>query len=134
MRRAIRSRPRSSGDESHSLPLINIVFLLLAFFLMAGQIVKRDPVLATLPQSVSEGVDDRQLPTVQIDVQGHLTVDGKPATPADLKALYEATQADTRLRIYSDADAPASAILAILGDIRRYGWIDVVLVTQRIPK
>ncbi|CUB04647.1 ExbD/TolR family protein [Marinomonas fungiae] len=41
------------GDDS-VIPLINVVFLMLIFFMVAGQIQKSDPIQITPPNSINE--------------------------------------------------------------------------------
>ena len=58
---------KDNGDDA-LIPLINIVFLMLIFFMVAGQISKSDAAFVSPPESISEAyVDDEAL---QIE-QGH---------------------------------------------------------------
>ena len=51
---------RENRDEEGVIPLINVVFLMLIFFMMAGQIQKSDPVSIVPPQSINQAKTERQ--------------------------------------------------------------------------
>lgn len=44
----------SQGGDDGVIPLINVVFLMLIFFMVAGQIQKSDPIKVTPPSSINE--------------------------------------------------------------------------------
>ena len=68
MRRAALSpRPRrAQGDDERVLPLINVVFLLLIFFMLAGQFASADPFRIEPPVSRSEGQSESAALTLLI--------------------------------------------------------------------
>ena len=51
------SRPKTS--EEGVLPLINVVFLLLIFFMLAGRLASVDPFRTEPPLSASEGLTQK---------------------------------------------------------------------------
>ena len=69
--------PRPKSDDERILPLINVVFLLLIFFMLTGKLAATDPVEATPPRSASEGrIDAREL-VIVIAANGDIAFDGK---------------------------------------------------------
>lgn len=132
-----RARPgpsrRRKDSEDHILPLINIVFLLLSFFLIAGQITKTNPIEISPPNSVSERPDRPNDATVQIDADGTLTINGVEAHEPDLAMLFAEREADVPLRVHADGAVNAGLVLQLFQDLRRIGWNRVILVTTRPP-
>lgn len=126
-----RKHRRKQDGEDHILPLINIVFLLLSFFLIAGKIEMRSPVPVSEPTSISETDDNTRLPTVQIDKDGQFLIDGEPVDPAAQDRLHAALSTEEALRVHADAAASASAVLDVLQHLRAAGWESVTLVTVR---
>ncbi|MEC9266524.1 MAG: biopolymer transporter ExbD [Pseudomonadota bacterium] len=127
-----RRRRRGGDAEDHILPLINIVFLLLSFFLIAGQITKKAPVDVTPPVSESEAKDRNNAATVQIDREGRATIDGALLTPEGLDALrLQLAETDAPLRVHADSSASAVEVLRVLQSIREAGWQKIELVTVR---
>jgi biopolymer transport protein ExbD len=54
--------PRPKSDDERILPLINVVFLLLIFFMLAGKLASSDPFEIAPPRSDSAGgVESREI-------------------------------------------------------------------------
>ncbi|AFT69346.1 Ferric siderophore transport system,innermembrane protein E [Alloalcanivorax dieselolei B5] len=77
------------------LPLINVVFLLLIFFMVAGQLAPRPTVDVTAPNSAEAATeeDPSQLMLI-LDKQGVLFHDGEPVAEASLATLIAEHQAE----------------------------------------
>jgi len=106
--------------EVQMAPLIDCVFLLLIFFLVATTLKKIDKELPLdLPQaaaSVSKQVID-QMTIVSIDRDGNFYLGSDPVGQGYLaKKLHEVASKDpkTRIRIDADRDAPMWAAVQIL--------------------
>ncbi|MBN2761331.1 MAG: biopolymer transporter ExbD [Rhodobacteraceae bacterium] len=116
------SRPR--GPRESVVPMINVVFLLLIFFLMSAQIAPPDPV-DIMPPSVA--LADRPAPTdMQVLWLGGegvlLTADG---LAPDMGALGSAVS------LRADADAPAADLARVLRDLASAGVREVTLVARQ---
>ncbi|KAF0807410.1 ferric siderophore transport system inner membrane protein E [Alcanivorax xiamenensis] len=76
------------------LPLINVVFLLLIFFMVAGQLAPRPTVDVTAPNSAEAATeeDPGQLMLI-LDKQGVLFHDGEPVAETSLATLIAEHQA-----------------------------------------
>ena len=59
--------PRKDNSDDQLIPLINIVFLMLIFFMVAGQISEQDAQYIAPPESISETPIDPDAPRVLID-------------------------------------------------------------------
>ncbi len=121
---------RQRGD--FILPMINIVFLLLLFFLTAGSLANRNeaqsgvPVTATLPR------ERLPRPLLLVQSDGNLELDGQPIARDDaVEALRMAGGGDNLpVSILADPAMPAAALLTMV-DMLRGAGMDVRLVTLR---
>ena len=123
---------RKSTDEQ-IMPLINIVFLLLSFFMIAGQLSNRSPFALMPPHSASTLADRPMDPTLFISETGELSLEGNMITSDEFGTFRNHFPADMPLRVSADAQTGAAIILPVLAKLRKAGWADVILVTRRAP-
>jgi biopolymer transport protein ExbD len=114
---------RLDVDEAADIPmgpLIDCVFLLLIFFLVATmEKVQSKDIEVNLPDSTSAQKlkPDKRVLVVGVDSQGGFYLEGMPAKRSELQsALLEVSQLDPGRRIRLDADAQARvhAVVEIL--------------------
>ena len=97
-----RRRSGSGNDDDRILPLINVVFLLLIFFMVVGSLSATDPFQISPPTSVNGDAGDPK------DVVLLIGADGRPALAAlGLKTLAEAPRLTLRERQTLGGDAYA---------------------------
>lgn len=117
--------PRRKPARENVVPMINVVFLLLIFFLMSAQIAPPDPVEITPPLAeVTETPlpDDAQM--AWLDAQGVLYLDG--LRDADAIAALAGIAGPVTLRV--DAMLSAGDFAVILRQLGEAGISDVRLV------
>lgn len=117
--------------------LINIVFLILVFFIVAGSLRPfgdRDLKLTKLADgAIAANVDGRLL----VHADGSIAYKGQTTSLPDLAATLrgEATvRAGKRFDIVADHRAPAAQVLAIANVLKETGFADIAIVTQRAAK
>ena len=124
--------PRPKGDDERILPLINVVFLLLIFFMLAGQLSAIDPIAVEPPRSASEGeVGTRQL-VIVLGTDGRLAFDGSVIEEAALKsALRARMESDPSARVWLKADGRAESrdVIALMETLRDLGVAHLKLLT-----
>ncbi|MEP3633508.1 MAG: biopolymer transporter ExbD [Shimia thalassica] len=120
------SQPPPRKKRDSTIPLINVVFLMLVFFLIAGTVAPPlDPDLKLVQTSDLEGKEPPDALVLHAD--GSLSFRGQP-TAAD---MHVATHGSGPTRIVPDRNVPASRLMEITGDLRRAGATSVILVTER---
>jgi biopolymer transport protein ExbD len=126
MRHLIRRR----GEPT--IMLINVVFLLLAFFVVAGTIAQRPPQdlrLIALPEGTPAPAQD----IVVLNREGHaIWPNGARDAASFVAALPPAAQG--RARIMPDRAAPAEALVALARDLTAAGTKELRLVAERGEK
>jgi biopolymer transport protein ExbD len=119
------SRPIRRPREN-IVPMINVVFLLLIFFLMTAQIAPPEPFDVTLPDSASrEAAEGSE--TLYVSGDGTLAFG---AARGD--AVFDSLQVlppDTTLLIRADAKLGAPDFARLLSRLAAMGITDAVLVT-----
>ncbi|MCL6284224.1 biopolymer transporter ExbD [Ruegeria sp. 2012CJ41-6] len=115
-----------SRKRDSTIPLINVVFLMLIFFLIAGTVAPPiDPDLELVDTSELEG---REPPdALVLNREGALSFRGVPTDPE----TYMASHDTGPVRIVPDRDASGPRLMEVTGALRRLGAPSVFLVTEQ---
>ncbi|NYS26096.1 biopolymer transporter ExbD [Rhodobacteraceae bacterium 2376] len=125
MRRALSQSDRPRSEPT--IALINIVFLMLIFFLIAGSLAPRtdgDVALVTLSEITTEPPSDAMV----MLADGSLRHAGDTLTPEAALVRFGDT---ARVRLLPDRDAPAGELVAMAQGLRAAGVAELVIVTER---
>jgi biopolymer transport protein ExbD len=132
-----RRRRRRVDEGQRVLPLINVVFLLLIFFMVAGKLAHSDAVHITPPVSDSENwMDDNNL-QVLFAADGRIFLDGEAVPRAELTERLRSlsgNRADKTVRFKADGAAEATEVIDILERIRSARIDKVKLQTKARPR
>ena len=120
-------------NDTQLIPMINVVFLLLIFFMVAGQLSAADALVVTPPASRQALAQPRDGTTLLLDAQGALALDNQPVVLEGLDALLQA-RARTQpasLILKVDAATTAQTLDPVLQAIHRAGISQLTLLTAR---
>ncbi len=112
--------------------MINIVFLLLLFFMLAGSVEPRDIVSVDPPVSASGEREDNGLAEILMDGEGALYLREAAVDMAELReaiASQLSDNPDTRIRFKVDGGAPTVQVIRVLEQLRLAGAEELVLLT-----
>ncbi|MES1930627.1 biopolymer transport protein ExbD/TolR [Salinisphaera dokdonensis CL-ES53] len=126
-----RHRPRGNGDES-VLPLTNVVFLLLIFFMLAGRLASPEAFEIKPPVSTSEAQARRDGLEIQLAANGEIALDGKPVDLETLeRRVGEQIEASPglALRLKADGAGDATRVVAVMQVLRDAGGEKLRLIT-----
>lgn len=126
-------RRRPSGGDGNLIPLINIVFLLLIFFMVAGQITAITGAEVQPPESSSDKPLVLPPITLVLDSDNNLTIDGRAVTLntlADELAARQSPAAATNIAVKADQEATAAQLDAVLSVLRELGLGKVTLFSR----
>ena len=127
-----RLKPRRRQDPT--IALINIVFLLLVFFLVAGTMAPPLSSRAKLAQSAA-GEESEAQDALVILASGELLHRGSPTQLEAFAASLPALPANSRrLLVAADRELPAQQLLEILATLKQMGRFDIHLVIERQAK
>jgi biopolymer transport protein ExbD len=121
------SPPRRRRPLEPIVPMINVVFLLLVFFLISAQITPPAPFDVTLPEGRA---GDRGAPadTLYMDEGGRLAFNAARGE-AVLDALAARATPDAPLQIRADARLEARALARLMPQLAARGVAKVEIVT-----
>ena len=125
MRRALTQAPRPRAEPT--IALINIVFLMLIFFLIAGSLAPRpdgDVALISLSEITTEPPSD----ALVMLADGSLRHAGATLSRADALTRFAETE---RVRLLPDRDAPAAELVTLAQALRAASVAELVIVTER---
>ncbi|WP_321502845.1 biopolymer transporter ExbD [Breoghania sp.] len=137
--------PPQRARADNTIALINVVFLMLIFFLFAGSVEQNDAHDITPPDVSMETEKTNTGGALVVQRDGTMTLKGQPVALEDLARLL-AAQADEAsqsggddvagsqpLRIVADKELPARMLSDILTAAREAGRVKISLVARQIP-
>ena len=127
--------PRRHND--FTLAMINIVFLLLLFFLTTGSLINPEEKQSTIPFTRNLPLEKLPRPLLLMEADGSLFLDGRAVSRDGLveaaRAALEATgRADTPLSLLAQRDMAAAGFLNVAETLRAAGF-GLQVVTLREP-
>ena len=117
--------PASRQSGENIVPMINVVFLLLIFFLMTAQIVPPAPMDVTPPLSQSEETSEA-VQSFYIDASGNVAFDEFIGE----QAIAEVIAQDGAISIIADHSLDAVDLIALIKRIDPSAERDVKLLTE----
>lgn len=141
------SPPKRRGSDANLLPMINVVFLLLIFFLISAKLAPPAPFAVTPPEAQA-GTEATAELTLHLDASGRLgfrelTSDGA-GTDAPLLAALAAERgagcegadcaAAPRLLLRADTAAPVERLAALLPALATAGFAGVELIVSEAAR
>lgn len=123
-------RRRHGTRREPTIALINIVFLMLVFFMVAGTLAR--PLDADLRLVRTAELEGRAPPdTLVVHADGRLMYRGEVIASAEAFYTARPDAERDRVRIVPDAALPAVTLVNLARELRAAGASSVVIVTQR---
>ena len=130
--------PRPSQEEIsvNLTPLIDVVFLLLIFFMVSTTFDDKTQLSITLPEA--DGAPQAQVDDqveVTITSTGDYLVNGEKLAASDSNALLRLGQdkTDQPLQIYADANVAYQAVVRVYDVAGQLGFVKLSLTTRESP-
>lgn len=123
--------------EVNITPLIDVVFLLLIFFMITTTFQKETELQINLPEASAEESQDKERPLeIVVDARGRFFVDGKEllnSSPDTLRAAIQKVTVgnkDRHVVIRGDGQADYQAVVTIMDVIGKLGLVKMSLSTS----
>jgi biopolymer transport protein ExbD len=111
--------------EINMTPLIDVVFLLLIFFMVSTTFVYTNSLKVNLPKAKGESVETKKNINIVITKQGVITVDGQQVSKltfsAKLKELYNKNPNATVI-IQADKDSRHGDVVFVMDESKKAGY------------
>ena len=119
-------------------PLIDVVFLLLIFFMVSTTFTRETRLAVNLPEADGEPVQDTPR-SIEISVSqnGSYAVDGRPLVNSQLQTLMRALEEvtggdrDVALILIADADATHQSVVTAMDAIGQSGFSRLSIATRK---
>jgi biopolymer transport protein ExbD len=128
-------RRRRTRPDDHLIPLINVIFLMLIFFMIVGQIRPAEALRVEPPESQQEQAAAEADPDLTLAADGRLALGDRvlarealPAALRDRQAAAAGT-APAPLTLKADAAVPAAVLRETLALLAAAGIAEVRLLT-----
>jgi biopolymer transport protein ExbD len=131
---------QSPGDdpEVNLTPLIDVVFILLIFFMVSTTFQKESEINIELPEASGEPLEERkdQLEII-IDANGHYFIDEQQVVNTELVTLKKAIQKflgeqrDLPVVIRADRTTPYEAVIRAMDATAQLGLVNMSLATSQ---
>ncbi len=115
-------------------PLIDVVFLLLIFFMVSTTFNRDSELSIELPQASAEPTPNEKTPIdVAIDAQGRIFVAGRPLAGTQKASVKQAlsnaagTEIDPSIVISADANTAYQAVVTVMDAARELGYLHLRL-------
>ncbi len=131
-------RRRREALSLNLTPLIDVVFLLLIFFMVTTTFTKETRLSLTLPEAEGKPPEAVAQPTeITIGANSSYAINGDPLavnTAAALKRALMRIEGDVAslpIVITADAMAPHQAVITVLDVVGQVGYVNVSITTQK---
>lgn len=112
-------------------PLVDVVFLLIIFFMLTSSFVRQPGIMVRLPKAItSEALEERNV-IITITAEGEIFLDEEPITINELSSkLVEAAKAERYLLIKADQKASLGRVVEVWDLCRKNGISQVSIATK----
>ena len=126
-----------SAAATNMTPMIDVVFLLIIFFLVSSHLAKREtrmPLDLPSAKSIDSGIESADRLTIQIADGGQIQIGAVPTSPERLSSLLIAHQRDhgaaSAVRIRTDKTVPYGVVEPLLREIAGAGIVDIAFAVR----
>lgn len=127
-------RKRHNHTHMNIAPLVDVVFLLLLFFMLTSHLIQEPVIKLKLPESKTAEAKDERVKTVYVTKEGEIYfMDNR----VDLKGLQTAIKRNLNVvqsgfvRIKADRDVNVGLLINVIDEVRLAGIKNFSIVTER---
>lgn len=129
----LRARPEQKSDIDIS-PLIDMVFILLIFFMVSTTFVKDMKVDIERPGAASASRASEKSMRINIDSGANIYIDGNPVRPWMVQSRvrdYVQSAGSPSVLVITDRRVPAERLIEVVDQCRLAGAADVGVATEK---
>ncbi len=128
----VKHPPSKMQGEPNVTPMINVIFLLLLYFMIAGSLTKQDAIAVTPPASISN-IDAPRLPNeILLNAEGLINIAGRQGRIDSFSQLVldAGIKSSSQIRLKADALTDAGLVAEIIEILSQIGVEQITLVTS----
>jgi len=131
-------RSRSDEPDVNLTPLIDVVFILLLFFMVSTTFQRESEINIELPEASADPVEERE-ETLElvIDAQGHYFIDEQQVVNTELETLKQAIRkflgdrTEIPVVIRADRQTPYESVVRAMDATAQLGLVQMSLATSQ---
>jgi|TARA_R110002072_G_scaffold18083_6_gene68119 biopolymer transport protein ExbD len=131
---AKRHLPAQEETELDMTPMLDIVFIMLIFFIVTTSFVKESGVTVNTPQAATASKQEKVNIFIALTASGEVWIDRRPVDPRSVRAIVARLHADNpegSVIIQSDVDAPTGKLVEIMDQVRLAGVEGIAIAADR---
>lgn len=130
---------RNDSPELNLTPLIDVVFLLLIFFMVSTTFDRESRIKVELPEAVTQDdkSEDDQTLDIVVDARGHYYVNQKEVVNTDIQTLKRAIEKmagdrrDMPVIITADAKAMHQSVIKVMDAASQLGFLNMTFAAKQ---
>lgn len=131
---ARRHLPTPEETELDMTPMLDIVFIMLIFFIVTTSFVKESGVTVSSPSAQSASQQESVNIYIAITAEGEVWIDRKPVDPRSVRAIVARLHADNpegSVIIQSDEEATTGILVEVMDQVRLAGIEAIAIAADR---
>ena len=133
MRRSLISQAVEEAEEPNITPMLDVVFILLSFFIVTANFIKDPGLEINRPDSETAEITENAAILIAIGPAGEIYMDGRRIDVRQVKANVIRLMAENpqgAVVMQADKKATAEKIIAVMDEVREAGVIDISIASE----
>lgn len=131
---AKRHMPVQEDTELDMTPMLDIVFIMLIFFIVTTSFVKESGVSVSTPQAQTSSQQENVNIFIAITADEEVWIDRRPVDPRSIRAIVARLHADNpegSVIIQSDQEAPTRILVEVMDQVRLAGVEGIAIAADK---
>jgi biopolymer transport protein ExbD len=132
---ARRHIPAEEETELNMTPMLDIVFIMLIFFIVTTSFVKESGVTVNSPQADTASSQESANIYIAITADEEVWIDRRPVDPRSVRAIVARLHADNpegSVIIQSDEEASTRALVEVMDQVRLAGVEGIAIAADKV--
>ena len=133
MRRSLISQAVEEAEEPNITPMLDVVFILLIFFIVTANFIKDPGLEINRPDSETAEITENAAILIAIGPAGEIYMDGRRIDVRQVKANVIRLIAENpqgSVVIQADVKSTAEKIVAVMDEVREAGVVDISIASE----
>ena len=133
MRRSLISQAVEEAEEPNITPMLDVVFILLIFFIVTANFIKDPGLEINRPDSETAEITENAAILIAIGPTGEIYMDGRRIDVRQVKANVIRLMAENpqgAVVMQADKKATAEKIISVMDEVREAGVIDISIASE----
>ena len=133
MRRSLISQAVEEAEEPNITPMLDVVFILLIFFIVTANFIKDPGLEINRPDSETAEITENAAILIAIGPAGEIYMDGRRIDVRQVKANVIRLMAENpqgAVVMQADEKATAEKIIAVMDEVREAGVVDISISSE----